>query len=343
MHAGPYELLERIGTGGMAEVFRARQGSGPFARTVAVKRILPRLAGDAEHVAMFIDEARIAAQLAHPNIAQVFDFGRDGDAHYIAMEHVHGRDMAAVLQRHRLRGTLLPLDLVAHLGLRIADALQHAHDACSARGRPLGIVHRDLSPHNVLVGFEGAVKVIDFGLARAAGRLVSTEVGIVKGKLAYLSPEQARGQRVDARSDLFSLGACLYEWITGTRLFDRASDVGTLTAVSRAVVPPPRALRPELPVSLQQVVLRALARDPRDRFASAFDLSETLRDVARAEGFRAGRREVAEHLRRLFPESRPPTSAELRDAVELLDSVDDLSGPRTEPDTRFEDVTVVAR
>ncbi|HJL50686.1 MAG TPA: serine/threonine-protein kinase, partial [Polyangiaceae bacterium LLY-WYZ-15_(1-7)] len=304
VRVGPYELRERIGMGGMAEVFLARQeGADGFERLVAIKRILPGIAEDEDFVKMFIDEAKIAVRLSHPNIAQIFDLGHDGDVYYIAQEYVPGRDMGAIIERQREANVPLPLPFVLFVAQKICEALQHAHEARGPGGRPLGVIHRDVSPSNILVSFEGAVKVIDFGLAKAAGRLVTTQAGVVKGKLAYLSAEQARGEDIDSRSDLFSLGTCLFEWLTGQRLFLRRNDPETVMAVQKAQVPPLRALNPEVPPALQAIVLRALEPDPNRRFQSAAEMQESLLGFTYEHRLLMRRKAVGEYLRTLFPEA----------------------------------------
>ena len=302
---GPYELVERIGIGGMAEVFRASQsGEEGFQRTVAVKRILPSLCADPDFVRMFIDEAKIAVQLQHPNIAQVYDLGRDDDVLFIALEYVDGRDMGAITTRQREHhGRPLPLSFVVQVAMKICEALTHAHNAMGSYGQPLDLIHRDISPQNILVSFEGAVKVVDFGLAKAAGRTVQTQAGVVKGKLAYLSAEQARGETIDSRSDLFSLGTCLFEWLTDERLFLRRNDPDTVIAVQRAEVPPLRAIRPELPQALDHIVRRALRADPNERFATAGEFHDALRSFAIDAGMPVKRRRLVEVLHELWPES----------------------------------------
>jgi serine/threonine protein kinase len=301
---GPYELLERIGMGGMAEVFLARQrGEEGFERLVAIKRILPQVAEDDDFVRMFVDEAKIAVQLSHPNIAQIYDLGREGDTFFIAQEYVHGRDMGAVVERQLQATTPLPIPFVLYVATKVCEALAHAHEAHGAGGRPLNLIHRDVSPSNVLVSFEGGVKVIDFGLAKAAGRLVTTQAGVVKGKLAYLSSEQARGLEIDSRSDLFSLGVCMFEWLTGQRLFARHNDIETVVAVQKAEVPPLRAIRGDVPPVLQQIVLHALAPDPDRRFQSAQEMHDALLSFSYDTRLTMKRKAVGEYVRALFPDA----------------------------------------
>ena len=306
---GPYELIERVGIGGMAEVFKALQpGEEGFERVIAVKRILPAIAADTDFVKMFIDEAKIAVQLQHPNIAQIYDLGRDGGDLYIALEYVPGHDMGAVVKRQAERGRLLPLSFVVYVVGKICEALQYAHFASAPGGHALNFIHRDISPQNILVSIEGAVKVIDFGLAKAAGRLVTTQSGVVKGKLAYLSSEQARGEDIDHRSDIFSLGTCLYEWLTGERLFLRKNDPETVIAVQRAEVPPLRAVRPELPSALQNIVRRALQPDPAHRYQTAQEMQDELMAFAFDAGMAVRRRTIIDVYKGLFPEDAPSVS-----------------------------------
>jgi serine/threonine protein kinase len=320
---GPYELLERIGIGGMAEVFKARHsGAQGFERMVAVKRILPNIAADPDFVRMFIDEAKIAVQLQHPNIAQIYDLGRDGGELFIALEYIEGRDMKAVAKRQKTMGRHLPLSFVVYTVVKICEALQHAHFARGSTGEPLRFIHRDISPQNILVSHEGAVKVIDFGLAKAQGRLVTTQAGVVKGKLAYLSAEQARGESIDYRSDIFSLGTCFYEWLTGERLFLRNNDADTVVAVQRAMVPPLRAVRPELPMQLQMIVRRALEADPALRYQSAAEMQEALMSFAVDAGMPVRRRSASKHMLLLFPEDQKGNNGAVPSRRETIRSVE---------------------
>ena len=274
---GNYELLRRIATGGMAEVFLAKQrGIGGFERLVCIKRILPHLAVQQDFVTMFMDEARIAASLVHPNIAQIYEVGRVDDAHYIAMEYVRGEDLRHVYNEEVARGRAMPAGPAAQIAMGAACGLDHAHRQTTIDGRPLEIVHRDVSPQNVLVTFDGHVKLVDFGVAKAVGKAAETKAGVLKGKYSYMSPEQAAGETVDARTDVFALGVTLYEVTTGQRLFRRDNEIETLHAVIACEVPPPSAVLPGYDPELEAVVVRALAREAAARFQSAGDLAQAL-------------------------------------------------------------------
>jgi serine/threonine protein kinase len=274
---GKYLLLERIAVGGMAEVYAAKAfGVEGFERIVAIKKILPTLGEDPEFVSMFVDEARIAVQLSHANIVQVFELGKHDDSLYIAMEYVAGRDVRQLAERYRRHNLPMPVPQACAIVARACEALDHAHRKCDAAGKPLGIVHRDVSPQNVLVSFEGDVKLIDFGIAKAETRLQRTQSGILKGKFSYMSPEQVQGQPIDRRSDVFAAGVLLWELLCGRKLFTGDTDLALLDKVRRAEVPPPRSIVPEIPEALEAVVLKALTRDPADRYQWCSELHDDL-------------------------------------------------------------------
>jgi len=277
---GPYRLLQRVAIGGMAEVFKAkRSGVEGFEKVVAVKRILPHLSDNKEFVDMFVDEAKMVAGLTHPNIVQIFDLGRIDKSYYIAMEYVQGRDLRSILRRARERGTRLPLDLCALVASRVCSALEYAHRKKDDRGQPMMTVHRDISPQNILISFEGDVKLTDFGIAKAASKATVTEAGALRGKLLYMSPEQAWGKPMDRRSDLFSLGIVFYEMVTEHKPFLGSSEVSILETVRECKVAPPRSLNGEIPPALERVVMKALERDPERRYQ---DAAEMYRDLEAA-------------------------------------------------------------
>jgi serine/threonine protein kinase len=276
---GPYRLLERIAVGGMAEVFRAkRTGVEGFEKVVAVKRILSHLSDNKEFVDMFIDEAKMVASLAHPNVAQIFDLGRHAKNYWIAMEYVHGRDLRTILRRAKDRDLRIPLDISTYIVSKVCAALEYAHRKKDDKGQPMLIVHRDISPQNILISFEGDVKLTDFGIAKAASKASTTDKGALRGKLLYMSPEQAWGKAMDKRSDVFSLGIVFYEMLTEQKPFLGTSETSILETVRECRVPPPTTINDKIPEKLEKVVMKALERDPEVRYQ---DAGEMLRDLER--------------------------------------------------------------
>jgi serine/threonine protein kinase len=274
---GKYLLLERINVGGMAEVFVAKAfGVEGFERFLAIKKILPTMAEDQEFITMFIDEARISVQLNHANIVHIHELGKYEETYFIAMEYVAGRDLRTILERYRRRKEIMPTAQAVFIASKMCEGLDYAHRKKDARGQDLDIIHRDVSPQNILVSYEGEVKIIDFGIAKAANRSQKTQAGILKGKFGYMSPEQVRGMPIDRRSDIFAVGVILYEMLTGEKLFVGESDFSTLEKVRNADVPLPRQFNPNIPSGLEKVVLKGLAREPEDRYQWASDLQEDL-------------------------------------------------------------------
>ena len=274
---GQYVLLDRINVGGMAEVFKAKAfGVEGFEKIVAIKRILPTMSEDDEFIKMFVDEARITVQLHHENIVQVHELGRESGQYYIAMEYVSGRDMRQVLDAMKKRGLTIPVSTAAYIASSVAEGLDYAHHKADANGNNLNLIHRDVSPQNILVSYDGAVKITDFGIAKAEDRASKTQAGVLKGKFAYMSPEQVRGQTIDGRSDIFAVGILLYEMVTGERLFLGESDFSTLDKVRKAEVRPPSELNADLPPALEAIILKALAREPGDRYLRGAELAEAL-------------------------------------------------------------------
>ncbi len=267
---GRYQLLKKLATGGMGEIFLARQkGVGGFEKLLVVKRVLPHLAEDQEFVDMFFDEARIAAALNHPNIAQIYDLGDVDGRFYLAMEFVQGDSLRGVNARANEELGGMPVALKCRVIADAAAGLDFAHRAKTASGKLLGLIHRDVSPQNILVGFNGAVKLIDFGVAKASNKLSNTATGTIKGKYAYMSPEQGRGQDLDHRSDIFGLAIVFYEVLTSSRLFKRETDMATLKAVVGAKIPPPSSVTKGIPKRLDAIVLKGLARDREERYQTA--------------------------------------------------------------------------
>jgi serine/threonine protein kinase len=274
-----YEMLDRIGVGGMAEIFRGRAvAGGGFEKPVAIKRILPHLSQDERFVKMLITEANTLSQLRHRNIVQIFDVGLGEDGQYfLVMEYVPGTDLRTLYDALEKRGKRLPVALSLHVGAEIADALEFAHRSTSSKGEPLRLVHRDVSPSNVLLSQSGEVKLTDFGIAKRMEEVTGHHG--VRGKFAYISPEQAVNKSVDARSDVFSVGIVLFELATGRRLFSAMSDFDALQAVRAGSFPRPRSYDPMMPRELEDIIVKAMAPAPEDRYQAAGELGAALREL----------------------------------------------------------------
>jgi len=274
---GKYFLLERISVGGMAEVFKAKSfGEEGFEKILAIKRILPSMAEDEEFIEMFIDEAKISGQLSHPNIGQIFELGKIESSYFIAMEYVWGKDVLQIQNRFRRYRQTMPIPMAVFIATRVCEGLDYAHRKKDEAQAPLHIIHRDVSPQNVLVSYTGEVKIIDFGIAKARSRSSKTQAGVLKGKFGYMSPEQVRALPLDQRSDIFSIGTILFEMCTGERLFTGESDFSTLEKVRNAIVPPPSRVNPQITPELEAIILRALKKDPDERYSWATELQEEL-------------------------------------------------------------------
>ncbi len=294
MNFGKYTLLDRISHGGMAEVFRAKTfGAAGFERIVAIKLLLPDVARDQDFVTMLIDEAKIAGQLSHANIAQIFDLGMAEGRYYIVQEYVNGLDLRKILRRLAKSGRRLSVAQAIHIVLKACEGLEYAHNRRDAAGKPLNLVHRDVSPQNILISSEGEVKLIDFGIAKAEGRSTRTLAGLIKGKFAYMSPEQIRGLPVDCRSDVFATGIVLHELLTNKPLFKRKSEFETLKRARSGVIDSPSKLNPDVSPGLDEIALRALARHVEDRYASALELRDALWQFSRSSGDFYSRNELA--------------------------------------------------
>ncbi|MCX5741204.1 MAG: serine/threonine-protein kinase [Proteobacteria bacterium] len=274
---GKYLLLDRISVGGMAEVFKAKSyGVEGFEKIIAIKRILPTMGEDRDFIKMFIDEAKIAGQLAHANICQIFELGRIDGSHFIAMEYIWGKDLLQIQNRLKKLKKPMPVAMGCFVIAKVLEGLDYAHRKRDPLGRPLEIVHRDCSPQNVLVSYEGEVKVIDFGIAKATSRNSRTMAGVLKGKFGYMSPEQVRGLPLDRRSDIFAIGTMLFECLTSERLFHGETDFSTLEKVRNVDIQSPRAVNPAIPEAIERIILKALAKDVEARYQWC---SEMLTDL----------------------------------------------------------------
>jgi serine/threonine-protein kinase len=275
-----YKVLERIAAGGMAEVFRAESaGLEGFKKLVAIKRVLPHLAEKKQFIGMFLDEARVGAHLSHSNCVQVFDIGVGDNTYFIVMEFVDGSDLKGVIEHRKTIGQPVPVEEACLITVKICEGLAYAHELVDGKGQSLHIVHRDMSPPNVLLTRFGEVKIVDFGLAKANSQLEKSEPGIIKGKFSYLSPEAAQGLPVDARTDVFAVGIILWEMLAGRRLFLGDSDLETVRMVQRAEIPSLRQINPKVPVELERVLAKGLAGDPGKRYQTAREFGRDLNQI----------------------------------------------------------------
>jgi serine/threonine protein kinase len=303
---GKYEILTRLSVGGMAELFLAfTSGPGGFRKFVALKQILPDVKTE-EFVKMFLDEARITAAFSHPNIGQVFDLGLEDDELYLAMEFLPGQNLEQVMMAASYVRPL-PIGFAARVARDVCLGLHYAHNFTAPSGRKVAVVHRDMAPRNVMITYDGVVKVIDFGIAKAKGRIARTRVGMVKGTSGYMSPEQVRGQELDGRSDLFTAGVLLHEMLVGQRLFDTTDEDAMMRQIANAEIAPPRANNPDVPEALDAVVMKALAKDPGRRFSTGREMAKALEVAMGPDMF--DEEAVAELMQALFADKRLKTLA----------------------------------
>lgn len=296
-----YEILQKLASGGMAELFLAKQsGMEGFEKVVVIKRILSHLATDQEFVSMFLDEARIAAKLSHPNVVQIYDLAHADDTHYIVMEYVSGRNVAHIIKKARDAGGNIPVEHVARVMAGVCDGLYYAHTRKDYDGKPLNIIHRDISPQNILVSFAGGVKLVDFGIAKASTQLAQTRAGVLKGKYSYMSPEQVRGDKIDARSDLFAVGIVMYEMLTAQRPFERENSLKTLKAIVQEKPLNPRDLNPAVPPEIVKILSKALEKDPNRRYANAQEMQLALEDWLDRSPVKSNNVRISRYLYDLF-------------------------------------------
>lgn len=298
---GDYLIIERLAQGGMAQVYKAKTvDPNGIDRLVVIKRILPHISSNPEYIEMLIDEAKIAVHFTHGNIAQVYDLGKVGEDYFIVMEYVDGKTLGQILRNFRQREIPIPLDVILFCLAELCQGLDYIHNKADPQGKPMGVVHRDVSPQNIIVSYSGTVKIIDFGVAKAEEKISQTESGVLKGKFAYMSPEQADGNPVDRRSDIFSAGILLWELLTQERLFKRKSNMQTIKAVRKGKYKPASKKRGDVPKELDQVIAKALQRKPARRYQNAFEMGNDLKRILLQEFPDFKPIQVAEFLYRYF-------------------------------------------
>ena len=334
---GRHSVVGYIATGGMAELFL---GQEPTGRQVVIKRILPHLARQSTFVSMFIDEARIGSRAKHPNLVEVYELGQVSVDLFLVMEYLVGENLAGLVRRLTRRGERISYGLCAYIIAEVCDGLHYAHELVDEAGNPLGLVHRDVSPQNVFVTYGGDVKLLDFGVATAAHRLTETASGEVKGKYAYMSPEQCRGEPLDRRSDIFSLGTVLYELTTLRRLFKRPNELQVMKAITEEPIPRPTRDQPDYPASLEAICVRALARDPKHRYATAAEMREDLLRAMQTLGLEGDPHEaIASKFARIFSD-RMMQKRELLGRVRTGGDLSDLLAPEVDEQV---DVPIVSQ
>ncbi|MCP4627716.1 MAG: protein kinase [bacterium] len=302
MQFGKYRLLDKIAVGGMAELYRAKlTGVQGFEKLIAIKKILPNLSEDDNLITSFIDEAKLAALLHHENIVQIYDFGNMDNEYFIAMEFLFGKDLRTIRKAANNREQPLGMGYILYIISRICAGLDYSHNLKDLQGKPLNIIHRDINPQNILVTYEGQVKIIDYGIAKAASQNNKTRENLIKGKLAYMSPEQANGQTIDHRSDIFSTGIILYELLADRRMFE-GETMHVLSLVREAHYDPPEEVIPDLPAELNQILHRALAKDPDDRYQSASEMLADIEEFAFELSLRPNARSFSQYMKELFEE-----------------------------------------
>jgi serine/threonine-protein kinase len=310
LQLGRYQILKQLATGSVADVLLARaSGLEGFARHVVIKRIRPDMATEDRFVKAFLDEARIAGSLHHQHLVTVHDIGEQDGAYYFAMEYVHGEDARRLIGKVRERGENIPLEHALSIVMATAAGLHYAHEQSTPAGERLGLVHRDVSPQNILIGYDGSVKIVDFGMAKAVARSTTTMTSILKGKASYMSPEQCTGKPIDRRTDVFGLGIVLYELVTAQRLFKGPNEFMTMAAIVEGVIPKPSSLRSEVPAGLDEIILRALQRSPESRYQTAESLRESLESFALSQELRTSGKALADYLTGLFGQRPEPWEA----------------------------------
>lgn len=315
---GRYTLIEQLAIGGMAEIWLAHM-AGPegFEKLLVIKKILSNLSQRPDFLKMFLNEARLAAQLNHPNIVQIYDLGKLDETYFIAMEYIFGRDLSEIGFKAKQKNNPVPIEYATKIISQVCEGLYFAHTKSDTLGNPLHIVHRDISPHNVLVSFAGNVKILDFGIAKAANQYDQTQQGILKGKVSYMSPEQIWGDPIDERSDLFGLGAVYYELLTGYRLFTGENDIAILRKITEEEVPPPSIHNKKVPPDLDAIILNMLSKDPQTRYPNAWELQQDLNLLLKRLGSPTNMH-MAQYLRQLFDDEMDAERVYLQKKIEEL-------------------------
>ncbi len=327
---GKYVLLALIGHGGMGEIFLAkRPGPAGFEKLLVIKRILPNLVRNPEFVEMFLDEARVAARLNHPNVVQVHEVGKEDGHYYMAMDYVDGQSLSRVVRESIRKNRFPQPEFFARVMSYTLEGLHHAHSLADHTGQALNIVHRDVSPQNIMITYDGGVKLLDFGIAKARTRIVQTQTGAIKGKYSYMSPEQCWGKPLDARSDVFAAGIILYEVCTGRRLFKSDSDLATMKKITEEPVPLPRSVNPHLPPTLEAVILKALEKDPDQRYQSAEAFRNDLEEFLSSRTSRLGSVELGRFMKEIFADQ---IATQRRSIQEVLAGTAHLDTPLVDED-----------
>lgn len=353
---GKYTLIDRIAVGGMAEIFLARQaGLEGFEKTIVIKRIRPHLSKQPNFVKMFLNEAKLAAQLNHPNIVQIYDLGKIGESYFIAMEYIFGRDMRRIIPKADALGIPFPMVYALKIASSVCEGLYYAHARTDLYGNALNIVHRDVTPENIFVSFDGTVKVLDFGIAKAANQIEQTRAGEIKGKLSYMSPEQCMGKSLDNRSDIFSLGVVLYEWLTGFKLFTGDSEVAILKSITEGKIYAPSYFKADIPEGVEAILMKALEKDREKRYQTAWEMQYDLDQFLSQYEFTPSNIHLSNFLKQLFndeledekdrlaqfraadrggPEEIIEEAEEVVSVVESIDALDDDDNESTPPPGR---------
>ena len=341
---GKYQLLDKIAVGGMAELFRAKlTGAQGFEKLIAIKKILPNLSREENLVTAFIDEAKLAALLHHENIIQIYDFGSMDDQYFIAMEYLFGKDLRTITRTARKKDVALGIENIVYIVSRICAGLDYSHHLKDLQGKPLNIIHRDINPQNILVTYEGQVKIIDFGIAKAANHNTQTRENLIKGKLAYMSPEQANGMQIDHRSDIFSTGIILYELLADRRMFT-GETMHVLSLVRDAQYEAPEEVIPDLPSKLKEILCRCLAKDPNERYQTAGEMQADIEEFMFELSMRPNARSFAGYIKDLFEEEYAEEELALWTKSQVYEAGDPSPvDPSGQPEETYETTIILTK